>query len=78
MYRPAEVCDVLPGQAYRSMLDGEQTRKMVEHAARKPKLNANSIVREGLDTVGLVSPTNKVLVRLQICWISYRCLFDHS
>lgn len=65
MYFPAEVCVVLPGQAFRSLLDPRQTQYMMGFAVRKPYENAASIRDEGLHTVGLVSPTNKVLVRPQ-------------
>lgn len=66
-YFPAEVCEVLPGQAYRSQLGGTQPTWMIEFACRKPVQNAHSIVDQGLAAVGLVSPNNAFLVRPQIC-----------
>ena len=69
-YVPAECCEVLPGQAFRSLLDGEQTRLMIGFAARKPYQNARSIYGEGLRTVGLISPNNRILVRPHIARVS--------
>ncbi|SMR50157.1 unnamed protein product [Zymoseptoria tritici ST99CH_3D1] len=42
-YLPAELCTVLPGQAYRRLLSGDQTTEMLGFAARFPNLNAMSI-----------------------------------
>ncbi|UJO17421.1 uncharacterized protein CLAFUR5_06458 [Fulvia fulva] len=42
-YMPPELCTVLPGQAYRRFLSGDQTSEMLKFAARAPNLNAQSI-----------------------------------
>jgi hypothetical protein len=42
-YLPIELCTVLPGQAYRRLLSGDQTSEMLKFAARFPNLNAMSI-----------------------------------
>lgn len=62
-YFPAEVCRVLPGQACRSVLSGDQATAMINFACRNPKANALSIVNQGLSSVGLAAPNNTVLVR---------------
>lgn len=61
-YLPAEVCVVLPGQVARTKLSGDQTRNMIKFAVRGPWLNAESIVKNGLQTAGLSSQTNPLLV----------------
>ncbi|EME45593.1 hypothetical protein DOTSEDRAFT_71332 [Dothistroma septosporum NZE10] len=42
-YMPPELCTILPGQAYRRFLSGDQTTEMLKFAARAPNLNAQSI-----------------------------------
>lgn len=42
-YLPMELCTVLPGQAYRRLLSGDQTSEMLKFAARFPNLNGMSI-----------------------------------
>ncbi|OCK75132.1 Piwi-domain-containing protein [Lepidopterella palustris CBS 459.81] len=48
---PAELCTILPGQVAKRMLSGNQTRKMIEFAARNPDQNAQSIVGPGLSVI---------------------------
>ena len=62
VYLPAEVCVVVPGQPYRAKLDGDQTTEMIAFAVRKPSQNAESIVTQGFETVGLSSQTNPIIV----------------
>ncbi|CAI6325792.1 unnamed protein product [Periconia digitata] len=50
---PAELCTVLGGQLARRLLQGEQTRAMVEFAARPPFENATSVEQDGLQVVKL-------------------------
>ncbi|KAF2137623.1 uncharacterized protein K452DRAFT_278272 [Aplosporella prunicola CBS 121167] len=50
-YIPPELCTVLPGQVAGRMLSANQTRLMIEFAARPPNQNANSITRQGLDVM---------------------------
>lgn len=64
-YLPPEVCIVVPGQCANSKLDPTQTQQMIRFAVRKPGENANSIVYEGLSTVGLTS-TNGLLNRFGV------------
>lgn len=45
---PSELCTVLPGQLANRLLLGNQTRAMIEFAARRPFQNAESIVNDGL------------------------------
>ncbi|KAF2215264.1 hypothetical protein CERZMDRAFT_56848 [Cercospora zeae-maydis SCOH1-5] len=42
-YLPMELCWITPGQAYRRLLNGNQTSEMLRFAARAPNLNAMSI-----------------------------------
>ncbi|KAK8432632.1 hypothetical protein IWX49DRAFT_114501 [Phyllosticta citricarpa] len=48
---PVELCSVLPGQVAGRMLTSNQTRLMIEFAARPPNANANSITQSGLDVM---------------------------
>lgn len=64
MYLPPEVCIVVPGQTSKSKLNGPQTQQMIRYAVRKPWENANSILHEGVQTVGLDERTNQLLVLL--------------
>jgi len=61
-YLPPEVCVVMPGQSADAKLDPRQTQQMIRFAVRRPADNANSIVHEGLNIVGL-SSANVLLVR---------------
>jgi len=62
-YLPQELCLVLPGQAYRALLSGDQTSEMLRFAARSPNLNAMSIAGtplapgNGLRLLRLKDPT---------------------
>ncbi|KNG46913.1 Stem cell self-renewal protein Piwi [Stemphylium lycopersici] len=61
MYLPAEVCVVVPGQPSHAKLDASQTQQMIRYAVRKPWDNAQSILDEGISTVGLDANTNIML-----------------
>jgi eukaryotic translation initiation factor 2C len=60
-YLPAEVCEVVPGQAASSKLSESQTQAMVAFAVRKPHLNAQSIDTQGRQLLGC-DPANSVQV----------------
>lgn len=60
-YLPAEICLVLPGQAYNGQISPNQTQQMIRFAVRRPWENANSIVGQGFQTVGL-SPQGNILL----------------
>ena len=53
---------MLHGQAAKAKLSPEQTQGMIKFAVRRPCDNAESIVRDGLSTVGLSPKTNPLLV----------------
>ncbi|RYP01251.1 hypothetical protein DL764_006254 [Monosporascus ibericus] len=53
VYLPPEVCQVIGGQRASSKLDEEQRQMMTKFSIRLPKINAESIVSKGLETVGL-------------------------
>ncbi|KAI0370698.1 Piwi-domain-containing protein [Pilatotrama ljubarskyi] len=53
IYLPAEICEIMPGQAYRGKLDGEQTAMMIRYACNPPEFNGNAIVQQGFDQLGL-------------------------
>jgi len=61
---PSELCTVLPGQVARRMLLPNQTRNMIEFAARPPNQNAESIVGPGLSVMQLVPNNQGVNARL--------------
>lgn len=50
---PAELCTVVPGQQAKRVLFPNQTRNMIEFAARRPDDNAQSIINSGLNVVGI-------------------------
>lgn len=54
-YLPVETCEVLSGQPSTAKLTGDQTAKMIGFAVRRPHQNADSILQDGFDTVGLSS-----------------------
>ncbi|KAI0919501.1 hypothetical protein AcV5_001553 [Taiwanofungus camphoratus] len=53
-YLPAEVCDILPNQAYRGRLDGDATAAMIKYASNPPAVNAEAIVNQGFRDLGLL------------------------
>jgi eukaryotic translation initiation factor 2C len=57
---PMELCYVLPGQLSKRMLTPQQTSKMLSFAARRPFLNAESIVGNGL-RVTKIDPGTKLI-----------------
>jgi len=48
VYIPSDLCELLPGNAYRGLLSGDQTTNMINFACRKPKQNRDLILKEGL------------------------------
>ena len=60
-YLPVEVCEVVPGQSFKSKLSSIQTQKMIKFAARKPWENLQFISGEGRQTIGFTSK-NETLV----------------
>lgn len=62
-YMPQEICTVLPGQAYRRLLNPDQTTEMLGFAARVPNQNAMSIAGQpgapgdGLRLMRLADPS---------------------
>ncbi|KAI0919496.1 hypothetical protein AcV5_001549 [Taiwanofungus camphoratus] len=53
-YLPAEICDILPNQAYRGRLDGDATAAMIKYASKPPAVNADAIVNQGFRDLGLL------------------------
>ncbi|TFK81085.1 Piwi-domain-containing protein [Polyporus arcularius HHB13444] len=50
---PVELCEIVPGQAYRGKLDAEQTAAMIKVACNPPAFNGNAIVNHGFEELGL-------------------------
>ena len=50
---PAEICEIVPGQAYRGKLDADQTAAMIKVACNPPGFNGNAIVNQGFEELGL-------------------------
>lgn len=46
IYIPSDLCEILPGNAYRSLLSGNHNTNMINFACRKPKQNQDLILRE--------------------------------
>lgn len=55
IYLPMEVCWVIPGQLCKENLTALQRTKMIKFTCRKPKVNAESIMKDGLPSLGLES-----------------------
>lgn len=51
-YLPAEVLEILPGQAFKGKLTDEHTSNMITAACKPPNVNANAIVGRGLTELG--------------------------
>ncbi len=49
---PAELCEILPNQAYTGKLTDEHTASMTTFAAKPPNINALAISTKGLDELG--------------------------
>lgn len=49
---PAEVCKILPNQAFKGKLTDEHTANMITVAAKPPNINAQNIVHHGLSQLG--------------------------
>ncbi|KAF1957056.1 Piwi-domain-containing protein [Byssothecium circinans] len=60
---PAELCTVLGGQLARRLLQGDQTRRMIEFAARRPFDNAQSIEQDGLQVTKIKPGLNDHLTK---------------
>jgi len=61
-YLPAEVCIVLPGQTIKRRLSPDQTQQMITFACRKPWGNAESVVGDGKQVLGLNQSSNAISV----------------
>jgi len=51
-FLPAELCEILPNQAFKGKLTDEHTAEMIKVAAKPPNVNAQSIVGPGLTELG--------------------------
>ncbi|KAF6761975.1 argonaute-like protein [Ephemerocybe angulata] len=51
---PAELCEILPNQAFKGKLLDDQTAQMIRVAAKPPNVNANSIVNQGIRELGFL------------------------
>ncbi|KKA19108.1 Qde2-like protein [Rasamsonia emersonii CBS 393.64] len=60
-YLPAEVCIVEPGQPANTKLSPQQTQKMIQFAVRSPGENADSIVNNGTQVLGIQPRLNDIL-----------------
>ncbi|KAF8637180.1 hypothetical protein AX17_002993 [Amanita inopinata Kibby_2008] len=50
---PAEMCDIIPGNARRGKLNEKETASMIRYACNPPAYNADAIVGAGLPKLGL-------------------------
>ncbi|KAH6647987.1 ribonuclease H-like domain-containing protein [Truncatella angustata] len=53
VYTPAELVEVIPGQALRRKTTPDETREMIEFSCRSPFANATSLVQTGRKCLGL-------------------------
>ncbi|PWY71079.1 protein PIWIL3 [Aspergillus sclerotioniger CBS 115572] len=65
-YLPVEVCQVEPGQPANTKLSPEQTSSMIRFAVRPPNANAESIVTQGTDVLGLEGSKNPILAQFGV------------
>ncbi|KAF2706269.1 Piwi-domain-containing protein [Pleomassaria siparia CBS 279.74] len=63
---PAELCSVLPGQLAKRLLLPDQTRAMIEFAARSPFDNAQSIMQDSLKVTKIAPTLNANLTKFRI------------
>lgn len=66
MWIPAELCTVIGGQLARRLLLGDQTRHMIEFAARRPFQNADSIMTNGIQVTKVSPGSNSHLTQFGI------------
>ena len=52
-FMPPELCEIPPGQPYRGLLPDKATAEMIKVACNPPTVNANFIVNQGFDLLGL-------------------------
>ncbi|KAJ3986516.1 Piwi domain-containing protein [Lentinula detonsa] len=57
-YVPAELCEIEPGQPFRGKLDETQTSQMIKVACNRPIVNAEAIVGDGFQKLGLHPSTS--------------------
>jgi eukaryotic translation initiation factor 2C len=55
-YLPSEVCEILPGQAFRRKLSDENTAEMIRAACNLPHINADFIMGRGIEKLGFKGP----------------------
>ncbi|OCH91567.1 Piwi-domain-containing protein [Obba rivulosa] len=53
VYMPVELCEIAPNQPFRGHLGSKETSRMIKLASRSPAQNVDTIVREGLPSLGL-------------------------
>jgi hypothetical protein len=63
---PPELATVLPGQSFKGKLLEDQTREMIKYACRPPKQNAEFIVNDGLDILGLNPPSRELVCTVSL------------
>lgn len=63
VYLPAEVCEVLPGQVYGGDQHPKMLQNMIKFSCRRPPQNYASIMKEGLEIMGIDKETQKVGIR---------------
>lgn len=52
---PAELCIILPNQAFKGKLTDDQTAQMIKVAAKPPNINAQAIVNQGIKELGFLN-----------------------
>ncbi|KAG2753631.1 Piwi-domain-containing protein [Suillus brevipes Sb2] len=57
IFVPAELCEIEPGQPFRGRLNEKETSNMIRFACNKPKINADTIIQQGLPTLGFTPET---------------------
>jgi eukaryotic translation initiation factor 2C len=56
-YLPAEICEIESGLPYPGKLNESETANMIKHACNPPRVNAESIVHQGLPRLGFTADT---------------------
>ncbi|CAG8131652.1 unnamed protein product [Penicillium olsonii] len=62
-YLPAELCEIVPGQIFGGTQSGGMSSNMIKFSCRRPPQNYDSIMKDGMDILGIEQETMAVGIR---------------
>ncbi|CAG8932475.1 unnamed protein product [Penicillium salamii] len=62
-YLPAELCEILPGQIFGGAQTGSMSSNMIKFSCRRPPQNYDSIMKEGMEIMGIDNDTKTVGIK---------------